>query len=1157
MKPLSSSQLSSSARLRRIVAASVLVAAILATIGFGIWKRYYSPEKRYLDMVNAFYTGAIGLQVGDPHHTLSGLMTATQIDPKEPAAWADLGIYYLRLNNVEEASKDIKKAKDLAPNNSQIAFLSGLIASEQSNYGGAVAAYQEAVQLDPKNLRAHYELEEALGSQSDPDAEMKTLKQFQAIYDVAPGNLFAEFNLALTAAKARNSGLTRHLIAQIATQSATWEPDFKQSLKILQSAAAGPDIRAAIIPMHELQNQVSQTDKYRADALLIRGNPDILGDPLTRFVTLPNPSPTPAPPDTDLKLTPQPLAVSAPGPWAWAQTAILTPHTDPALIVADGKEVRVAGVSLPFPGGPRIMLPTPDSILAQDFNNDMRLDLACAGGGGLRLYQQSAAGTFVDVTGNSKLPPNVINGTYTGVWTAPIYTATNLDLILGTTGGSPMVLRNNGDGTWAVQHPFGAINTGLTQFVWADLSGDGSPDAAYINGQGQLVVLQNKRAGAFTSWAVPSDLGPIAALSAADPDRDGTQDLVVLTSGGLIRHLSRRSDGNGWETADLGHVSAPPSDGSVRLHWADLDNNGALDLIVTSSSGSQVLLGDTQDKLIAFPASADAHTVSVDAKSTHGRLDLIGLTSQGQVVRLVNTGKKDYGWQEIQMQALSDGDLRNNIYGIGGEIGLRAGLLYETQTVTSPVTHFGMGDYEQATFARILWPNGSPQGEFELKANRLEFPPDRGLKGSCPWLFADDGTGMKFITDFIWRSPLGLRINAQDTAGVVQTRDWVKVRGDQLKPRDGFYNLRITADLWETHFFDEVKLMVVDHPVGTEINVDERFSIPPPPLAVNAMTPPQPVTKAVDDRGKDVTDIVRARDGRYLDTFGLGRYQGVTRDHWVTLDLGPKLPSGPLWLVGYGWIHPTDSSINVALGEGHHSQPRDLSLEVPDGKGGWRVAKPHLGFPEGKNKTVLISLTGLFAPGIPHQVRLRTNMEIYWDFLGTAQALSQTQLKTQLLPLSQATLRYRGFSATHQANWSSPELPDYAHLAGTAPRWLDLEGYCTRFGDVLPLLAKTDDRYVIMNAGDEMILRFAALPPPPPGWTRDYVFTGDGWEKDGDFNTAFSRTVLPLPSHSRPAYNTPPGRLQDDPVYKAHKQDWVTYQTRWISPQRFHTALRP
>ena len=41
-------------------------------------------------------------------------------------------------------------------------------------------------------------------------------------------------------------------------------------------------------------------------------------------------------------------------------------------------------------------------------------------------------------------------------------------------------------------------------------------------------------------------------------------------------------------------------------------------------------------------------------------------------------------------------------------------------------------------------------------------------------LFAFDGSVMRFVTDFIWRSPLGLRINAQDTAGVSQTEDWVK-----------------------------------------------------------------------------------------------------------------------------------------------------------------------------------------------------------------------------------------------------------------------------------------------------------------------------------------------------------------------------------------------
>ena len=90
-----------------------------------------------------------------------------------------------------------------------------------------------------------------------------------------------------------------------------------------------------------------------------------------------------------------------------------------------------------------------------------------------------------------------------------------------------------------------------------------------------------------------------------------------------------------------------------------------------------------------------------------------------------------------------------------------------------------------------------------------------------------------------------------------------------------------------------------------------------------------------------------------------------------------------------------------------------------------------------------------------------------------------------------------------------------------------------------------------------MALQFEAPPGPPAGWVRDYVLIGDGWEKDGDYNTAFSKTVLPLPSHSRPNYNTPPGRLEDDPVYRAHPKDWEVYHTRYITPEEFQNILRP
>jgi hypothetical protein len=338
---------------------------------------------------------------------------------------------------------------------------------------------------------------------------------------------------------------------------------------------------------------------------------------------------------------------------------------------------------------------------------------------------------------------------------------------------------------------------------------------------------------------------------------------------------------------------------------------------------------------------------------------------------------------------------------------------------------------------------------------------------------------------------------------------------------------------------------------------DERFDVPPVKREVTVLEPPRQIAGATDDGGRDVSEILRAEDGRYLDTFGRGQYQGVTRDHWVEADLGEVDARHPLWLIARGWLHPSDSSVNVAMSQGSHPRPKWLSLEVPDGHGGWRTARPNLGFPAGRKKICLVNLTGVLRPGLPHRVRLRTNLEIYWDQMQVAYGAPSTPLRLQRLTPDAAELRYRGFSRVQQANLSSPELPEYGRLMSTSRIWSDLPGFYTRFGDVRALLAETDDRYVIMNAGDEMALRFRVPPPPPAGWVRDFILGGDGWIKDGDYNTSNSESVLPYPHHGRRSYEEgAPGRLEDDWEYRHHRQDWLTYQTRYVSPAPFEDALR-
>ncbi len=122
--------------------------------------------------------------------------------------------------------------------------------------------------------------------------------------------------------------------------------------------------------------------------------------------------------------------------------------------------------------------------------------------------------------------------------------------------------------------------------------------------------------------------------------------------------------------------------------------------------------------------------------------------------------------------------------------------------------------------------------------------------------------------------------------------------------------------------------------------------------------------------------------------------------------------------------------------------------------------------------------------------------------------------------------------------------------------WRDLIGFYTRFGDVKELLSTIDDRYMIMNAGDELAMQFLAPPPPGDGWTRDFVLVGDGWVKDGDYNTTYSKTVTPLPRHSENDYTLPLTALEDNPAYRAHPGDWSVYHTRYVSTEDYVNALK-
>jgi tetratricopeptide (TPR) repeat protein len=1108
---------------RRGLVAIALAAAVAIAAALVYLRRPPLPApgtSTYEQTTQAFYHGLAALEVGLLDDARQQFAAATRLVPQEPATWANLGLAQLRLGELDAAVAPVERAVELAPANADIALLAGQMEVARGRLDEAVARLRRASALDPRGLQARFALADELQRIGTAPTDAEAAALYDELAARAPANLAVLLERARLAAKMRDARRLADSVSRIAMQGDGWPQVAREQLAALQDAASGSRFPEAARSTTLLRNVLARVPAFSEGLAAARTPAEQIAAPLDRFVALEPAAAHPAPADMALRFTRGAL---------------------PAAAAASGRIGRTAA--------------------ALDWDHDFRLDHVQAGAGGVELLLQKEDGSFADATQSAGVAPAAVAGTITGLWPADLDMDGDVDVVVGTSGAT-RVLRNNGDGTWRALDVFASL-AGARGFAWADLDGDADPDAAFIAGDGRVRVLANRQMTRFEPLDPPPGLDAATALAAADLDADGAIDLVAGDAQGRVSKLTRR--GTVWEAVT---VASWPGGAITRLVLADFDNNGALDVAAARSGRSRVWLAGETYALTALADDLDGEAWEAADTDEDGLLDVIGVAG-GAPARWIGAGRLGYHWKTFTTRAQQNaGDQRINSFGLGGEIEIKSGLLWQKQVIQSDRIHFGLGPRTTIDVARVLWPNGVPQAEFGIGVDDA-FVAEQRLKGSCPWVFAFDGRAISFVTDFLWRSPLGLRINAQDTAGVTQTEDWVRIRGDQLVPRDGRYDVRITAELWETHFFDHVSLLVVDHPRDTETFVDERFSAASPPsLEVQSLRALRPVTSARDDAGRDVTAMVSARDGRYLATFARGEYQGIAAPHAVEFDV-PAMPvAPPAVLVAEGWVYPTDSSINLAVGQGAAPKPSGLALDILDDAGAWREVVHDLGFPAGKNKSMLIDLAP--ARGA-RRLRLRTNLEIYWDRLAVAERAG-VRPRTERVAASRAELRFRGFSQTFSPRGETPETPEYARLANVAPRWRDLEGYHTRFGDVRELLTGVDDRYVIMNAGDELRLEFPERPAPPAGWRRDFVLIGDGWEKDGDYNTGFSQTVLPLPSHARPDYGrhangvssrgaeTPSDErdleLEDDPVYQAHRDDWVRFHTRFVRPRGFLRGVR-
>src|SRR5258707_2486602 len=180
-----------------------------------------------------------------------------------------------------------------------------------------------------------------------------------------------------------------------------------------------------------------------------------------------------------------------------------------------------------------------------------------------------------------------------------------------------------------------------------------------------------------------------------------------------------------------------------------------------------------------------------------------------------------------------------------------------------------------------------------------------------------------------------------------------------------------------------------------------------------------------------------------------------------------------------------------------------------------------MGFPAGLARTITADLTGKLPQGTT-RIRITTNLQIYWDSILIDRSRPMENARLSEVSLTNAILDYHGYPRQIEAQPPGNVKYRYEQVSRTGP-YARQAGEYTRYGDVLPLLKAFDDKLVVFGSGEEVALGFnpAKLPPVPKGWTRDYFFQANGYEKDMDFYAPDGSTVEPLPFRHMGTYPYP------------------------------------
>jgi len=1026
-------------------------------------------------------------------------------DPKNAAAWYNLGLVARKDGNTPQTIEDFQHAVALDPNNADTHYLLGSGYQQSKDYKNAILQYQQALRLNSLHASAEFGLARAYQETGELDKAKQAFQRFQ------------------------------HITGEKLGSPMTISYGEMGSYSMAQSIhVAEPEV-GPMIPVHFVREAIgSDTKAMSANKQEEAGGGacmvDLFGDGKTDLISL--------------------------GDGARAIHAYRN-------VGGRFDEVSAAQMGLDVSG---------DAIACTvgDFDNDGFPDIAVSLRDRVVLFRNLGHGKFSDVT---KAVGITQRNEPAGLTFVDYDHDGDLDLFvtgkpLAGAAGPSVLWRNNGNQTFTnVTAPTGLAGHAATRnAALSDLNNDRAVDLVVTGSDPAPTFYANPREGDFRATPLFNDakLTPTNGVYVFDFNKDGWMDVAVTHTGTPGVTLWRNVDGKRFERVPLPIKDATRGWGLTAI---DIDNDGWIDLAVLVDTARGPELRILRNRGPRGFQDVTAAVGLANLKLNHpralivgdvdgdGDADLIVTQLHGPPVLLRNDGGNKNHWVRLSLKGLAD-----NKSALGTKIEIFAGNLWQKWEVAgatgymgqgAPEILAGLGDRTHVDIVRMLWPTGVLQDELKVPVDAYTPLAEIDRRGSsCPVLFAWNGKKFQFITDVIGAGVVGHWISPT-SRNIPDPEEWIKVAGDQLKPYNGYLSLRFGEPMEEVNFIDQLRLVAIDHPAGTEVYPNARFlEAPPFPTdKVIVASAARPVAAAWNNQGEDVRSLLLDRDHRYVHDFTNLPFAGFANPHTLTLDIGPWTQQNPLRLLLHGYVeYFSASSMYAAWQAGLKPDPPVLQAQVANGS--WRTILPDMGFPAGLPRTITVDLTGKLPVGA-RRLRIVTNLQIYWDQILVDNGPDRSaEIHRTELPLALSTLKFRGYPEQTEQQSPGDLTYRYDRISATGP-FARQRGEYTHYGNVTPLLKSVDNHFVIFGSGEDIDAEFsaAALPPLPAGWKRDYFFYANGYVKDMDFYEASPFTVNEIPFHGMKSYP------YSSPTAYPMNPAALRYRLRWND--RFNSGENP